>query len=56
MSPEARAWIFGHVRSEPDQWLGNLLAMKYRYIGEIVQAMMEDGLKPGADFEIVGCQ
>lgn len=56
MSPGARACILENVHAEPDQWLGNLLLIKQRNIGHIVQAMVENDLTAGKGFEVVGCQ
>ena len=57
MSSEARIWILENVHSDHlCHWFGNLLIVEAVYANEIVGAMIEDGLRPDTDFEVVGYQ
>jgi hypothetical protein len=57
MSSEARIWILENVHSDHlCHWFGNLLIVEAVYANEIVGAMIEDGLRPDTDFEVIGYQ
>ena len=43
-TPTARAWILFNVADDA-QWFGSQLVVEHRYIRDLVQGMMEAGLK-----------
>lgn len=44
LTPDGRGWI-QQLQTEPWQWLGNSLNVDHRNAGNIVEAMVEDGLE-----------
>jgi len=51
VSEEAKQWIDDNVASEPWQWLGRSLVIENRYLADIIEGMVNDGLQPNIDFE-----
>ena len=47
----AKDWIKENVQAESWQWLGHTLVIEHRYISDIVQGMVDDGLVPNTDFQ-----
>ena len=52
LSEQAREWIDENVNAEPWQWMGDTLGIEHRYIADIVEAMMQDGLVNNRDFAV----
>lgn len=46
-------WFVEHVRAEDYEWLGRILVVECRYAPDIVQLMLEAGLKLNEDFLLV---
>ena len=49
----AKEWIENNVSYEPWQKLGQNLAIEHRYAEDVFQALVEDGLVPGQDFDFI---
>jgi len=52
-SDTAQAWIDEHIPEDATRFGGGV-AVEHRYIGDIVEGMIEDGLKPKVDFSVQG--
>ena len=52
---EAKNWINDNVQIEPWQLMGNAFAVDHHYIEDLVQGMVNAGLKPSKDFNVVHC-
>ena len=52
LSEQAREWIDENVNAEPWQWMGDTFGIEHRYIADIVEAMMQDGLVNNRDFAV----
>lgn len=53
LSEEAKEWIEEHVHYESYQVVGESIGVEHRYISDIVNAMIQQGLKQGIDFEVL---
>ena len=54
VSDAAREWVSEHVEHERYQEVGDGIAVERRYVGEIVEAMEQEGFTRGKDFEVEG--
>lgn len=43
VSAEAREWVDAHI-PEDASWLGNAVAVEHRYVEDIVDGILNDGL------------
>lgn len=41
----AERWVREHVEAESWQWLGHDLVVDWRFVGALVQGLVEDGLR-----------
>ncbi len=48
----ATQWIEGNVESEPYQQQGQGIVIEHRFIEDIVEGMVKDGLEEGVDFKV----
>ena len=51
LTERAQKWVDENVNFEPWQLLGLTIVLEHRYIDEILEAMVDDGLEDGVDFE-----
>lgn len=52
ITPKAKTWIDENLQLESWQYMGKSPAIEHRYIGDIVDGMIEDGLCLDTDFSI----
>ena len=45
LTPGAREWIDQNVGPEPWQWMGGALACEPRYVADLVDGMIADGME-----------
>jgi hypothetical protein len=45
LTAAAREWLDEHVQAESYQWLSDAFVVEHRYIGDIVQAASDAGLR-----------
>lgn len=49
-------WLDENVNVPDYMRIGGRIAVETRYIGDIVEGMLIDGLENQIDFEVIGCQ
>ena len=52
LNEQATDWINENLCLEGWQWQGNSAAIEHRYIGDIVEGMINDGLVNDTDFTV----
>ena len=54
LSQEAGDWIEEHVQYESWNMIGEGIAVEHRYVGPIVEALLNEGFAEGDDFTVYG--
>ena len=52
VSQQAKEWVDEHVQYESWNMMGEGIAIEHRYIGPIVEAMLNEGFINGQDFTV----